>query len=169
MTQKNNRETKTHFINLLQQGKFKDALDFFKTLSEKEQVDHLAKVYRQKEDKLEIIDVSKLKTVSLLNRKIKPGYTYSDFYKAWLPPTTTDEKQKEIIGPYFGFSPPGCVIQAANLENPSEIISIGLASATKEDVLKAVQVHANTEKQRHDSIAKVADKVGETKLLEILD
>jgi hypothetical protein len=158
----------TQFSELLSKQCYKEAIDLFKTVDETQQIALIAQLCEKTKPSPLTFDMQGLKTISLLCRKLKSAHTYTDFYNAWLPPGSTPHTP-DILKNYFGFHSFGCVLQAINLNQPDEITSIGLMSADKAEVFNVIKQHAHTEYQRHENIAKVSDKVGETKLLEIID
>lgn len=99
-------------------------------------------------------------TLSVLFRKLKKGNSYEDFRKAWLPPTDNLEN-------YFDL--PVVVINAVNLQDPEEIISIGLVSADVEEAMKQYQQYEKTEAERQTQIEAVSDQSQEPKLCRILN
>lgn len=104
-------------------------------------------------------------SISLLRRKLKPGFSYKDFYNAWLPPIPASQithTDQGIQASYFPF--PVRIINGFNAENSNEIISIGLMAATESDIqeLQYDKELLKTEAMRHDQIKKISRKVGST-------
>ena len=111
--------------------------------------------------------MSKIKCVSMLKRKLKEGQTYKDFHNAWLPPgvdaNAPDSKPKNY------FPDAVQVINAVNIEDPTEIISIGLIPAELSDVMEVIPTIMETEKQRHDAIEAVADFIENNTLYQVME
>ncbi|MCX5924119.1 MAG: hypothetical protein NTZ68_01720 [Candidatus Dependentiae bacterium] len=119
----------------------------------------------------------KVHSISILKRELNPNTSYDDFHQAWLPPI--DKKDVTITSTgvsvhYFPF--PVRVINAVNIKNDKEIISIGLMGATKQDIENLQSSSTDqykktlrTETARHDQIEKVSTKVGNTDFFECKD
>lgn len=105
------------------------------------------------------------KFFSLLNRKLKTGKTYSDFRQAWLPPVENPDDPASLASYFMGRVQ---VISAQNVNDPSEIITIGLVWADQDEIQKDIERTAATERLRGERIAQVADKYGETKFYKIV-
>lgn len=133
--------------SLLQSGKIKEALAQFRALSESEQEDF----FREVAPTLFAPSV-----IAVLYRKLKPGFTFDDFYKAWLPPL----KEGQDLAHHF--SVPTYVMNAQNKDDPNEIISISFMWITSEAFDKLEQSVSESEKQRHNNIEKVAHKTQPT-------
>ena len=95
--------------------------------------------------------------LSILIRKLKPGKTFEDFQKSHLPPGKTTKTEFGYDVDYF--TAPTRVIDAVSAADPSVIVSIGLTYGDAGDILKEVSDKIPFEKERHDKIAEVADKV----------
>lgn len=96
--------------------------------------------------------------LSVLTRKLKPGKTFEDFQKAHLPPGKAIKTEFGYDVDYF--KAPTRVINAVSATDPSIIVSIGLTYGDPEEVFKEISSKIPLEKDRHDRIAEVADKVG---------
>lgn len=96
--------------------------------------------------------------LSVLTRKLKPGKTFEDFQNAHLPPGKTVKTEFGYDVDYF--KAPTRVINAVSAADPSIIVSIGLTYGDPEQVLQEIASKVPLEKDRHDRIAEVADKVG---------
>ena len=95
--------------------------------------------------------------VSVLLRKLKHGKTFDDFQQAHLPPGKTVKRELGYDVDYF--KAPTRVINAVSVEDPTMIVSIGLTYGEPGAVLEEVMSKLPIEKERHDKIAKVADKM----------
>lgn len=100
--------------------------------------------------------------ISILTRKLKPGKTFQDFQKAHTPPGKTTKTKFGYDVDYFPV--PTRVINCISAEDPTIIVSIGLSYGDPETIFAIVKEKFETEKQRHDATAEVADKVGPTKV-----
>ncbi|MBS0271553.1 MAG: hypothetical protein JSR85_02765 [Proteobacteria bacterium] len=133
--------------SLLESGKIKEALTQFKILSETEQEDFFRAISPT---------LFPPSVMAVLYRKLKPGFTFDDFYNAWLPPLGKDESLAHH------FSAPTYVMNAQNKDDPNEIISISFMWITPEAFDNLEQSVSESEKKRHDSIEKVAHKTQPT-------
>ena len=96
--------------------------------------------------------------ISVLTRKLKPGKTVEDFQTAHLPPG--DATRTEFGHDVDYFEAPPRVINAVSAADPTVIISIGLTYGEPESVLREISEKIPLEKERHNRIAAVADKIG---------
>ena len=92
---------------------------------------------------------------SVLIRRLKPGATYEAFREAWKP----DQ----------GFGVPVRVINARSLDDPSEIVSIGLVDLPAEDCPALLKTVAESEARRHEQIAHVIEQTVHKGIYEIVD
>lgn len=99
-------------------------------------------------------------TMSVLFRKLKNGKTYQDFREAWLPPVQDTSKYFDI---------PILVINAQSVQDPSEIISVGLVWANVQEAIEGYKQYQKTEDLRHERIDKVTDQSAETRFCEIIN
>ena len=132
---------------LLEQGKYKEAREAFLALSENQQEDFLREVS---------VPIFSAPIMGVLFRKLHPGQTYNDFKKAWLPPL----KPGQDLEHYFPY--PTYVVSAENIEDASDIMTIGFMWLEENKIGELLKEMSDTEKQRHDHIAEVADKIGST-------
>ncbi len=99
-------------------------------------------------------------SISVLFRELHAGKTFADFHEAWFPAASTLNTQQQFGQTFHQFFPaPIRVINAVNLENPREIVSVGLHWLTEEqaaNMWSAVEDKSN--KDRGIEIAKVADR-----------
>ena len=95
--------------------------------------------------------------LSILIRKLKPGKTFEDFQQAHLPPGKATKTEFGYDVDYF--TAPTRVIDAVSAADPSMIVSIGLSYGDAGVILKEVGNKIPFEKERHDKIAEVADKI----------
>jgi len=166
-----NQTTFDTFINYMQAQDFNSAAQLLKNLSEQETAQALQALWE--------FQNFAVNSVSVLKRELKDGHSYNDFHTAWLPPldkkdiTTTSTGVSAHYFPY-----PVRVINAINIANDKEIISIGLMHLKKEDILKMQSANSHhqdnsnlpqTNVVRHDQIGEVANKIGETIFFECKD
>lgn len=111
--------------------------------------------------------MSNPKFVSILHRKLKPNCDYNDFYQAWLPPGLNKKDPTKEAVEYF--KAPVQVINAVNVADLTDIISIGLVWATQEEIEADIERTKMIEAQRHEQICKIADKSQETKFYLVKD
>ncbi|MEM7123938.1 MAG: hypothetical protein AAF563_21865 [Pseudomonadota bacterium] len=92
---------------------------------------------------------------SVLIRRLKPGATYDDFREAWKPNQ--------------GFGVPVRVINAQSLDDPNEIVSVGLVDLPTEDLPAMLKTVAESEARRHEQIAHVIEETVHKGIYEIVD
>lgn len=92
---------------------------------------------------------------SILVRRLKDGATYDDFHKAWFP----DQ----------GFGVPARVRNARRVDDPREILSVGLVDVPVEELAVGLERVAAAERLRHDRIAEVIESTVITGIYEVLD
>lgn len=130
---------------LLQQGKVKDALAKFRSLSENDQEDF----FRGMTPTLFPPPI-----VSVLFRELHPGKTFEDFYEGWTPPL----KEGQDLAHYWPC--PAYVMHVQNMADSSDILSIGFMWAKEEELDPFLKSMEGTESQRHSKIDLVAEKIG---------
>lgn len=148
----NNAETFWSYFN---QKQFDLAQKAFDQIDAKEKQVVLAALFQQSQN------LQKPHSVSVLFRKVHENKTFKDFYEAWLPPKTVCDKVIEGNVTYQQFFPaPIRVINAANLNDPKDIVSIGLHWITDEQLAHAMSdpKMAKDGAARGDKISEVADE-----------
>ena len=88
-----------------------------------------------------------MQVLSVLYRKLHDGVTYEDFEKAWMPTS---------LPHYHG------TVQAMNavrIDDPTEVISLGIVHESWEDVLKDIERSGESDKERGEKISKIADSI----------
>jgi len=148
---------KNKFFNLFEKQDFTQALDALNKLNQDEQESILKQLYYQsREAKMPIV-------VSILCRKLHDGKTFDDFYNAWMPPQDAMSPFKVGEKIYYNFfDVPVRVINAVDMADPKEVISIGLVWCDNEEQFKEVLKKATKDENnaiRSDSVATVADKI----------
>ncbi len=100
-------------------------------------------------------------SVSVLFRKLHDDKQFGDFYQAWLPPAEKCNKQEVDGQTYQQFFPmPIRVINAIDINDPKQVVSVGLHWMSDEDLEAALsdkQMQSDGA-QRGDSIAEAAEK-----------
>jgi hypothetical protein len=134
---------------LLQAGKIKEALKKFKALPDDQQEDF----FRES-----VPTLFPPSFMVVLSRKLKPGFVYKDFDEAHQPPLSEGQK---VTG-YFHY--PTYVISGENKDDPRDILTIGMMWIPENKFNQELERVTESELRRHDRIAKVADKVGETRI-----
>ena len=81
--------------------------------------------------------------ISILMRRLREGKTYEDFREAWLPDK--------------GFGVPTRVLSGRGLEDPREIVTIGLSEIEADEVEGFLARVGPQEAVRHDRIAEVIE------------
>ena len=100
--------------------------------------------------------------VTLLQRKLKENVSYEEFLAAWLPENVS---YKGDASHYYDL--PVQVINAENLQDPTEIISIALIWADKEATMEESKRMAAADKLRQERVALVTDKLNDPKIFEV--
>jgi hypothetical protein len=103
-------------------------------------------------------------SISVLFRELHDGKTFDDFHEAWFPPKdliNTETVDGQVYHQFF--KAPIRVINAVNLNNPKEVISVGIHWLNEEQakgfakMLSSPPDEAN--ERRGNAIDKVADHV----------
>lgn len=148
--------TKQQFFEQFDEQNIQQALNTFQKLNESTQLDILKQLhYQAREAKAPI-------AVGVLYRKLHDGKTFDDFYSAWMPPESAmNPFQVGKTTYHHYFKCPTRVINAINLEDPKEIISIGMMWCSKEEFEQGFkEVSASkSNAERGSSISTVADKI----------
>jgi hypothetical protein len=92
---------------------------------------------------------------SILVRRLKEGLSYEDFHQAWFP----DQ----------GFGVPARVRNARRVDDPRELLSVGLVDRRVEELATGLERVAAAERLRHDRIAEVIESTVITGIYEVLD
>ena len=103
--------------------------------------------------------------VSLLRRKLNDEKSFGDFYKSWFPQADMCNKIK-LGGQVFQqhFPIPVRVINAINIDNPKEVISVGISWVRNNEEERSMLEHIENASQgtdknnelRHEQIKEVA-------------
>ena len=102
--------------------------------------------------------------VSILHRKLHDGKEFDDFHQAWFPSKKWTSPLQQFGQTFQQFFPaPTRVINAVNIKNPNEILSVGLTWVNGEEqakeMWKVVTADSQANEERHNSTAKVANKI----------
>lgn len=147
------------FFNSFAKQEFSQALSAFNQLDKKEQEDILQQLYYQSREANTPI------AISVLYRKLHDGKTFSDFHNAWLPPSEYTKPFNIGNKLYYHYANvPTRVINAVNIADPKEIISVGMSWCDEKQfgqLLEQVS-KAKSNEVRHDKISEVADKISST-------
>ncbi|MDC0535633.1 hypothetical protein OAO18_07475 [Francisellaceae bacterium] len=140
---------------------FDKAITCFDDLTGEQKSQLLESLY-QKSQNSRLPDV-----VSILYRKLHEGSTFNDFREAWLPSEARCNQTLKGDQSYLQFFPaPTRVINGVNINNPNEIISIGMTWINNQEqadkMLSLASTKNESNQERHDSIKNVADKVSST-------
>ncbi|MEZ5142197.1 MAG: hypothetical protein R2726_06700 [Acidimicrobiales bacterium] len=93
--------------------------------------------------------------VSVLVRRLKKGKTYEDFRAAW----ASDDR----------YGAPVKVINARSLDDPDEVVSIGLMDIDTDELAELLGRVADQERARHDRIAEIIEETRLTGFYEVQD
>ncbi len=147
---------KKQFFDDFANQAFDKSAETFQLLSTDEQQVVLKQLYYEaREAKTPI-------ALGVLYRELHDDKTFDDFYNAWMPPE--DSMQPFTIGDktyYHHFDMPTRVINAVNIEDPKEIISVGMVWGSQEELLQNLEksTQSKSNKARADNISSVADKI----------
>ncbi len=146
----------THF----NEKDFEQAQELFDTLQAEKKQAILAELFQKGACK------SKPFTISVLRRELHDDKNFEDFYKSWYPSKETCEEVKSGGQTYQQHFPiPVRVINGTNLNNPNEVISVGITWADDKEeqdnllryIARAKAGKDDKNQQRHEKIEKVAD------------
>ncbi len=147
----------THqFFELFNKQQFDEALSVLVSQNKDDQLEILKQLYYQaREAKTPLV-------LGVLYRKLHENKTFNDFYNAWLPPK--DKMNPITIGNQTYqqfFQAPTRVLNAVNIEDPSDILSVGMVWCDEKDFADNFEQAKNDSANqiRHDSISDVADKI----------
>ena len=143
------------FWDNFHQKKFAEAEQAFERMDAKAKQEIFAALFQQGQNH------RKPHSVSVLFRKLHEDKKFDDFYQAWFPSETKCNKQT-VGGETYQqfFSAPIRVIHAVNINDPKDIVSIGLHWITDEELEFAMRDPkvAKDGAERGDKISTVADK-----------
>lgn len=144
------------FKESMQQQDFVTAVAKFDAMSDEEKQQSLKSLYYQSRDAQQPV------AVAVLRRKLNDNKSFDDFYNAWLPPK--DKMQPLEIGDikyHHYFKSPVRVLNATNMNDDSDIISIGMIWCSEDELNDALAEESQSDSnvQRHDSISDVAEHV----------
>lgn len=134
---------------------FVEAEQIFSQLSSKAKQEVFATLFQQSQNQ------AQPHSVSVLFRKLHEGKEFDDFYQAWYPPKHYCDEIVEGGETYQQFfTVPIRVINAVNVDNPDEVVSIGLHWMTDQDLEVAMSdaEFAKRGAERGEKIATVAQK-----------
>ena len=143
------------FWNAFHQKEFSDAQLQFDQMDDQSKQNIFSELFQKSQCH------GKPHSVSVLFRRLHEDKQFDDFYKAWFPPKEKCDKQ--IVGGqtyHQFFGAPIRVINAVNMSDPSEIVSIGLHWITDEELEFALNdpKFAKDGAERGEQIATVAEK-----------
>jgi hypothetical protein len=136
---------------------FKTAQQQFSQLSSTDQQAIFAELFQQSQY------ANTPHSVSVLFRELHDGKTFDDFHEAWFPPEDKCKPITEYGKTYQQlFQAPIRVINALNLNNPKEVVSVGIHWLSKEQGEHFIKMLPNmsqddTNERRSDAIDEVAE------------
>jgi len=143
------------FEKLFEEQKFSEALEAFDQMNQLDKEKALKMLYYKARNAKTPI------AVSVLHRRLHGGKTFEDFFNAWMPPKNS--MRPFSVGNliyYQHFEIPVRVINAINMNDSNDVISIGLVWCTEEEfkigIKKSEESQSNTE--RGENISEVAEK-----------
>lgn len=146
--------SKSLFLEHLKKNETQKALAFFLEFSQEDQVSVLS-YYAQLINSKKQISINP-KMIAFLRRDLREGKTYQEFESAWLPDAPTKKIDNQKIVDYYKL--PVQVINAQSVQNPKELISIGLVDAFQEEIIKEAQKNADADAARRKQTAEVTEK-----------
>ena len=139
---------------------FKEAQQEFATLDKSQQMTIFQELYQKSEYHRKPI------MFSLLRRELRDGQSFDDFYQSWFPTVNMCNKV-ELGGQIFQqhFPIPVRVLNAVNIQNSQEIMSVGMTWVRTAEEEKGLWEHIENTRLgknkdnelRHDQINKVAE------------
>ncbi len=146
------------FWALFQQKEFSTAVQAFDQLNEETKAHVFAALFQKSEY------ANKPHSISVLFRQLHDGKTFEDFHEAWFPPEEALNTKVLEGKTYHQFFPASVrVINAINMHNPKEVVSVGIHWLNEDQASHFDQVldslsNSAANKQRGENIEKVADK-----------
>lgn len=149
-----------NFMQAMDKQDFVLALEQFESLSQEQKLAMLQQLQQQSANHRKPL------LVSVLRREIKSENTFDDFYRSWFPPTDSCNpvtQGEQLYQQHFPI--PVRTINASNISNPKDIISIGLTWVNDAEQEAGLWQHIqqaqagedeNNEK-RHEKIEQIAD------------
>lgn len=143
------------FEQLFEEQKFSDALEEFDKMNQIDKEKALQVLYyKARNAKMPV-------AISILHRRLHEGKTFEDFFNSWMPPK--DSMKPFSVGNttyYQHFEIPVRVINAINMNNSNDIISVGLIWCTKEELKIGIKMaeESQSNAERGKNISEVADK-----------
>lgn len=145
---------KSLFLEHLQKGEVEQARTLFLECSPEDQIVLLSEYVQLLGSRKEIFINPKM--IAFLRRDLRDGKTYQDFESAWLPDAPIQELNGQKVVDYYKI--PVQVVNAQNVQNPKEMISIGLVDASQEEVIKHAQENADADAVRRTKTSEVTEK-----------
>ncbi len=142
------------FWQMFGQKDFVESQKIFDAMNQTEKQNTLAELFQKCQYQ------TRPHSVSVIFRELHNKKTFSDFYKAWFPPKEHTHPKSEFGQVYQQFFPaPVRVINASNLQNPNEIVSVSFNWLTEEQAANIWdEVNKKSNANRGIPIAEVADK-----------
>lgn len=144
-----------NFEKLFEEQNFSKALESFDQMNQTDKENALKILYYKSRNAKTPV------AVSVLHRRLNEGKTFEDFFNAWMPPKNSMKPFSVGSTTYYQhFEIPVRVINAINMNDSNDVISIGLVWCTEEEfkigIKKAEESQSNAE--RGENISEVADK-----------
>jgi hypothetical protein len=146
-----------NFWNNFEKKEFIKALAAFESLDSKEQVTIFGELFQKSQY------ANKPHSISVLFRELHEGKEFADFHEAWFPPKDMCQPEK-LYGETYQqfFKAPIRVVNAVNMSNPKEIVSVEIHWLDEEQAqhFSTMMATASTDEgniRRAASIAKVSN------------
>ena len=142
----------TDFTALLATGKIEEARQAFLTANKDEQTSVLEGIAATlAQQSLSITP----KSIAFLRRNLKAGKTYSDFLKAWTPEGKQFTPENNNSIDYYGTYTQ--VINAQNVQDETEMISIGMTCLNEQKLFKLAADYEKSDAMRRENISKITE------------
>ena len=109
---------------------------------------------------------SKPKTILVIERKIKKEHTYEEFRKTWLPPGIAVDPAME---PANYYPVPVQVINAVNVNDPFEIMSVSLINEDYQTLFRELGKYEKQDNERRDAQVPLLENEPSWKAYEVRD
>lgn len=153
-------------FNAIENNDFESAITQLEALSKEERKSVLKQVLPFLKHDYDL--ACKPQSMVVLRRQLKPGKTYQDFHKAWLPPvdahaSLSGEKQYD----YFHSSVR--VINGIDPKTPEQFSTVLLSTASLTELTTEYTKYAKTEALRHEALKDIVEHVDSACLCEVQD
>jgi hypothetical protein len=126
---------------------FDRALDSFLSMNKEQQLELLKTLYQASSNQKEPF------MISVLRGHLSANDTFEDFYQSWLPPAEACDPIEYCGEKYLQlFGGPTRVINAVNMHDPDDIMSIGVVWAETEEAKQKTLAAVKSAQSRNDKV-----------------